>query len=90
MDLPRFGNQLADPVSTMSATGGDRTVVDLDESTLNMTGGPRPRRHDDDDEGSDAVEYDDAESTASAPIADGAKGEGHMEEEKELPPHACA
>lgn len=90
MDLPRMGNQLADPVSTMPAAGGDRTAVDLDESTLNMTGGPRPRRHDDDEEGSDAAEDDDVESTTSAHLAEGAKGEGNMEEEKELPQHACA
>lgn len=89
MDLPRLGNQLADPVSTMPATGDDRAAADLDESNIYM-GGPSPRRHDDDDEGSDIAEDDDAESTASVPIAGGAKAQGKSEEEKELPQHACA
>ena len=90
MDLRRFETQLADPVSTMAAAGGDRTAVDLDGSTLNITGGPRPRRHDDYDEASDLAEDDDVESTTSAPIGGDAKDQGKVEEEKELPPYACA
>lgn len=86
----RTEDHLTDPVSTLAATGDDRAAVDLDESTLNMTGGPRPRRHDDDDEGSDFGDDDDIESTNSAPLTGNAKGQSKVEEEKELPPHACA
>lgn len=71
----------------MAATG-DEYPAELDESTLDMAGGPRPRRHDDDEEGSDRD--DDLESTTSAPVAGNSKAPGHLEEEKELPPHACA
>jgi hypothetical protein len=52
-----------------------------------ITSGLRPRRHDDDDDGSD---NDDLESTTSAPVAGNTEHQGHAEEEKELPPHACA
>lgn len=92
MDLTNLGTTIGEvaPAPAMPAIGDDKTPVDLDESTLNMKGGARPRRHDDDDEGSDMAEDDDAESTASAPIAGDAKGQGTVEEEKELPPHACA
>ncbi|PLB36416.1 putative regulator of nonsense transcripts [Aspergillus candidus] len=61
----------------MAAIGDERT--ELDDATFNMNRGPRPRRHDDDDEG-----------TASASIARRSKAQGDVEEEKELPPHACA
>ncbi|PKY08859.1 putative regulator of nonsense transcripts [Aspergillus campestris IBT 28561] len=61
----------------MAAIGDERT--ELDEATFNMNRGPRPRRHDDDDEG-----------TASASLARRSKAQGDVEEEKELPPHACA
>lgn len=90
MDVSQLENQLAGPASTLTAIGDNRAAVDLDESTHNMTGGPRPRQHDDDDEGSDIGEDDDLESTNSAPVAGSAKGQGKVEEEKELPPHACA
>lgn len=90
MDLHRLGNQLADPFSNMAAAGGDRPAVDLDESTLNMTDGPRPRRHDDYDEASDVAEDDDVESTTSNHIAGDTKDQGTVEDEKELPPYACA
>lgn len=89
MDFPRYGNQLADSSLNLGAPGDDRAAADLDESALNVSG-PRPRRHDDDDEGSELAEDDDLESTNSAPIAGNAKGQGKVEEEKELPPHACA
>lgn len=73
----------------MAAATDDVTTGELEEAPLNMSGGPRPRRHDDDDEGSDNGD-DDAESTTSAPVAGDAKTQGNAEEEKELPPHACA
>lgn len=75
---------------TASPAGDDRATTDLEESTLNMSGAPRPRRHDDDDEGSDILGDDDAESTTSAHLGENTKGQGKVEEEKELPPHACA
>ncbi|KAH8426216.1 putative regulator of nonsense transcripts [Aspergillus melleus] len=73
----------------MAAINDDVTTADLEETTLSMSGGPRPRRHDDDDEGSDNGD-DDAESTTSAQVAGDAKTPGNVDEEKELPPHACA
>ncbi|KAB8237426.1 putative regulator of nonsense transcripts [Aspergillus alliaceus] len=65
----------------MAALGDDLRELD------GITGGLRPRRHDDDEEGSD---NDDLESTTSAPAAGNAENQGYAEEEKELPPHACA
>lgn len=67
-----------------------RPAVDFVDSAFLAPGGPRPRRHDDEEEGSDVADYDDAESTNSAQIAGNAKAEVNVEEEKELPPHACA
>lgn len=85
MDV-RAGSQLeSDAGSTVGAVGDERLAPDPDE--INLT--HRPRRHDDDDEGSD-VGDDDAESTASAQAAKNLKGLGNVEEEKELPLHACA
>lgn len=49
----------------------------------------RPRVHDDEDDGSD-FDDDDLESTVGGPANGNQKGEGHAEEEKELPEHACA
>lgn len=71
--------------SYIGAIVDDRTGADLDD--INLT--HRPRRHDDDDEGSDAGD-DDVESTTSAQAAENPKSPGALEEEKELPPHACA
>jgi regulator of nonsense transcripts 1 len=67
----------------MAATG-DEYTGEFDESVLG-----RPRRHDDDDDGSENGD-DDLESTTSAPAAGNMKNQGNLEEEKELPPHACA
>ncbi|KAJ6167551.1 hypothetical protein N7497_000394 [Penicillium chrysogenum] len=53
-------------------------------------GRARPRRHDDEDEGSDAFEDDDIESTVGAPTNGNQKSQGNGEEEIELPAHACA
>lgn len=91
-----FGNHLiSDSASTINA-GDDLSTIDPDESILdreygrgNLTGGPRRRRHD--DEGTEVFDDDDAESMISVPV-DGANGTEviKLEEEKELPPHACA
>ena len=93
-----LGNHLiSDSASTINA-GDDLSTIDPDESVLdreygrgNLTGGPRRRRHDDDDEGTEAFDDDDAESTVSMPV-EGANGKAGIppQEEKELPPHACA
>ena len=93
-----LGNHLiSDSASTINA-GDDLSAIDPDESILdreygrgNLTGGPRRRRHDDEDEGIEAFDDDDTESMVSMPV-DGANGkEGpRAEEEKELPSHACS
>ena len=93
-----LGNHLiSDSAPTINA-GDDLSTIDADESILdreygrgNLTGGPRRRRHDDEDDGTDAFEDDDLESMASLAV-DGANGKQAVraEEEKELPPHACA
>ena len=93
-----LGNHLiSDSASTINA-GDDLSTIDPDESILdreygrgNLSGGPRRRRHDDDDEGTEAFEDDDTESMVSMPV-DGANGKPaqRVEEEKELPPHACS
>lgn len=90
-----LGNHLiSDSAPTINA-GDDLSTIDADESILdreygrgNLSGGPRRRRHDDEEE---AFEEDDVESLVSLPV-DGANGKQavHTEEEKELPPHACA
>ena len=81
----RLENHLASD-SYIGARVDERTAADLDD--INLT--HRPRRHDDDDdEGSDAGD-DDVESTTSAQAAENPKSPGAIEEEKELPPHACA
>lgn len=74
----------------MAAISDGRAPADLDETTLDMTGGPRPRRHDDDDDGSDNFGDDDVDSVTSAAVTGRRQNEGNLEEEKELPPHACA
>lgn len=93
-----LGNHLiSDSASTINA-GDDLSNIDPDESILdreygrgNLTGGPRRRRHDDEDDGTEVFDDDDTESVMSVPIdaANGKPGPG-VEEEKELPPHACA
>ena len=93
-----LGNHLiSDSASTINA-GDDLSTIDADESILdreygrgNLTGGPRRRRHDDEDDGTEAFDDDDTESMLSVPV-DGTNGKQatRVEEEKELPPHACA
>lgn len=89
MDLPTEGNHLVS--NSDSATALDNlSTLDPEDSVLGYAGGPRPRRHDDEDDGSDMVEEDDLESTTSAPVSGHVKKQNKAEEEKELPPHACA
>ena len=93
-----LGNHLvSDSAPTINA-GDDLSTIDADESILdqeygrgNLSGGPRRRRHDDEDEGTEALEDDDTESIVSLGV-NGANGKQNTraEEEKELPPHACA
>lgn len=93
-----LGNHLiSDSAPTINA-GDDLSTIDADESILdreygrgNLSGGPRRRQHDDEDDGNEAFEDDDTESMASMAV-DGANGKQAVrnEEEKELPPHACA
>ncbi len=93
-----LGNHLiSDSASTINA-GDDLSTIDPDENILdreygrgNLNGGPRRRRHDDEDEGTEVFDDDDMESLASMPV-DGINGKQRLrvEEEKDLPPHACA
>jgi regulator of nonsense transcripts 1 len=86
----RMGNHLVSDSAPRINAGDDVETVDGDESLLNE-GGSRRRRHDDEDEESDGYDDDDLESMASVPV----HGAGELpavkaDEEKELPPHACA
>lgn len=93
-----LGNHLiSDSAPTINA-GDDLSTIDADESILdreygkgNLSGGPRRRRRDDDYEGTEVFDDEDTESMMSVPV-DGANGKQAQkpEEEKELPPHACA
>lgn len=96
-----LGNHLiSDSAPTINA-GDDLSTIDPDESILdseygreNLSGGPRRRRHDDEDDATEVFDDDDTESMMSVPV-DGVNGKPglrglRVEEEKELPPHACA
>jgi hypothetical protein len=65
-------------------------MADNDDNHIGPVGRARPRRHDDDDEGSDILEDDDLESTVGGAVSGHHNGHGNGEEEKELPAHACA
>ena len=65
-------------------------MADNDDNHIGPVARARPRRHDDDDEGSDILEDDDLESTVGGAVSGHHKGHGNGEEEKELPAHACA
>lgn len=82
-----IGNHLVSNSASAINASDDISSVDPDESVLSLAKGPRRRQHD--DEGSDDIEEDDLESLASHAI-DGQKQAAKAEEEKELPPHACA
>jgi len=70
-----------------SGLADDSSVMaELDDRTASA----QPRRHDDEDDGSEFMEDDDLESTVGGPTHGNQKGQGYSEEEKELPAHACA
>jgi regulator of nonsense transcripts 1 len=82
------GNHLvSDSASTINA-GEDESI--LDGRLAAFGAGARRRRNDDDDE-TDVFDDDDMESMASHAV-DGANGNvpAKVEEEVQLPPHACA
>lgn len=64
--------------------------VDLEGGNTSAFGRHRPRRHDDEDDGSDIFEDDDFESMAGGPPNGAHRGQRYADEEKELPAHACA
>lgn len=81
---------LSDSAATINAGAHDDDSIldgDLSRSTL---AGPRRRRVDDDEE-TDIYDDEDMESMVSATV-DGANGKvgNKVEEEVELPAHACA
>ena len=82
-----MGNHLVSNSAAAINATDDASTADPDESVLNLAKGPRRRRHD--DEEADGLEEDDLESLASMQL-DGGKGPAKVEEEKELPSHACA
>lgn len=73
-----------------AAVDDSAAPTEMDDPNGSSMGPARPRRHDDEDEGSDILEDDDLESTVGGPANGDQKGQGHAEEEKELPAHACA
>lgn len=79
-----LGNHLvSDSASTINA-GDDESILDGDLGRSNLNG--RRRRMDDDEDG-DTYDDDDMESMASMQI--GGKQQ-KLDEDVELPPHACA
>lgn len=84
MDVHADGQLDSGAVSTVGAVGDEKLTADPDDFDFTH----RPRKHDD-DEGSDSGD-DDAESTTSAQAAENSKGLAGVDEEKELPSHACA
>lgn len=89
------GNHLiSDSAAAIKAGADDLSALDPDESLLyGKYGGGRSgrRRADDDDNQTEAFEEDDNDSLNSVPV-DGMSGLKlkNMDEEKELPSHACA
>ncbi|UKZ73086.1 hypothetical protein TrVFT333_000727 [Trichoderma virens FT-333] len=88
------GNHLiSDSAAAIKAGADDLSALDPDEALLyGKYGGQSGRRRaDDDDNQTEAFEEDDNDSLNSVPIDQmmGMKLK-HPEEEKELPPHACA
>jgi regulator of nonsense transcripts 1 len=90
------GNHLVSDSASAINAGDDLSALDPDETLLdreygkgNLSGGPRRRRHD--DEETDVLEDDDLESMASMPVNGKNSALGpQVQEEIELPPHACA
>ncbi len=84
-----LGNHMVSNSAAAINATDDASTADPDESVLNLAKGPRRRRHD--DEGSDGLGEDDLESLASMQVdGNGVNGQARVEEEKELPLHACA
>ncbi|KAJ5247534.1 hypothetical protein N7468_002517 [Penicillium chermesinum] len=81
--MDHYSSALGDDASRVGDLGPRLRDLDIGGS------GPRPRMHDDEDDGSD-FEDDDLESTVGGPANGNPKGEGYAEEDKELPEHACA
>lgn len=92
-----LGNHLISDSAAAINAGDDLSTIDPDESLLyGQYGGggglgPSRRRNDDDDDRTDVYEDDDLESMASMAV-DGIKNLGlrGVEDEKNLPAHACA
>ena len=82
-----MGNHLVSNSAAAINASDDISTIDPDESVLSLAKGPRRRRHD--DEESEGLDEDDMESLASAQV-NGQVQPIKPEEEKELPPHACA
>ena len=93
-----LGNHLISDSASAINAGDDISTIGPDESLLegeyglgNLTGAPRRRRHDDDDDATEVDADDDVESMASLAVDGQKRGRGvKVEDEKELPPHACA
>lgn len=90
-----LGNHLiSDSAAAIKAGADDLSTLDHDESLLygGKLGRGGRRRADDDDNQTELYDDDDNDSSTSAPV--GAMGnlklDAPEEEEKELPPHACA
>lgn len=81
-----MGNHMVSNSAAAINASDDVSTMDPDESVLSLAKGPRRRQHD--DEESEGLE-DDLESLATDAI-DGQRQVAKPEEEKELPPHACA
>ena len=93
-----LGNHLvSDSAAAINAGDDDLSTLDPDESLLytKYAGrgglGNARRRNDDDDNDTEVFDDDDTESMASLPVG-AMKGLNikASEEEKKLPPHACA
>jgi regulator of nonsense transcripts 1 len=82
-----MGNHLVSNSAAAINASDDTSTIDPDESILSLAKGPRRRQHDDDE--SEFLGEDDTESLASHQV-DGANRHPKPEEERELPPHACA
>lgn len=93
-----LGNHLISDSAAAINAGDDLSTIDPDEALLygqysgrgGLGAGTR-RRNDDDDNETEVFDDDDAESMASMPVS-GMKALGlrGVEDEKELPAHACA
>jgi regulator of nonsense transcripts 1 len=84
------GNHLNPNSNRTINASDDVSTLDPDESVMGMTATAQRRRHDDDDDGSEGLDDDDLESLASVLVGGNTKSHAKVEEEKELPSHACA